>query len=76
MKNGACFKAIIYLKVMPNIVFNDLDYYISIEYISKNEIICSETGEILGCDEMFSNLLQLELKTIQLLRPNIHFIFP
>jgi hypothetical protein len=52
-ENGACFRALIYMKVMVNFenpVDKDIHYYVSIESIDTNDIICGQDGEIFGCD--------------------------
>lgn len=78
-QNGCCFRAVIYIKIMPyfsGITDKDIHYYVAIENVRTNQIICGLDGEIYGCDEVFRNVMKCPIKLIQNLRPNIQIFFP
>lgn len=78
-ENGACFRALIYIKVIVHFLSQaekDIHYYTAIERVGNNEIICGHDGEIYGCDENFRNLMKCPIKTMQNCRPNIQVFFP
>lgn len=65
--------------MMPNFVLfaeKSIDYYVSIESVGRNEIICGKDGEIYGCDEGLEALIRCPMKFIQNYKPNIQIFFP
>lgn len=56
--SGFSFRCLIYTKVMPNLVKRDIEYYVAVEKLGRNEIICEQDGEILGFDTSFQSILR------------------